>query len=916
MSEGGSRRAVAEIRFGEDRSGLTKVGGRSIHQYWSLLSPHFRDVLLAPQRRSDDGGVAWTWREALDKKPLTASELAGVRKRLERGNESFAENPVNPLMGDDRSGTSSQALIDQVAAKVKAMAESLAAKSDAALADFVCRTETGAMVHSWGVVSPASIYYPDALDSGVSGVVLVGGKPSSAGYEVVVENAQGLSVARTQSDEAGEFLFSKIAPGRYRVRVTSGRMKFPAKGVPVTVERGVMTRLELASTTNPDEPDKSTIENADEPPSVTSPGNLSSDSSRKRGGPGKTVAVLLLVLLLGSGGVWAWRSWSTSEKTGERIVAQSSSMTPEAFADGDKKAISSRLPANTGDDSRVPSATVDGVGGEKSWPTHSMSAENFETPRATISGREHTTATIGSKIEVLSGVAGSQGAGAVTTSGVNGPSSSTLMGQSPEQRSIDGPGKMVQGMSSVVTPPPKTGKNIRVVVADPSAAGASSEAGLPGSGSGSLEINNTMPGENQAGAINDTLGRKAAGDLATESGDAKAEGEAAQEGGSLSGSPTAETAQDTVTVGKANSGQPQIQGPKAMTSVVEKKLSGEKQKPTANANEPHLGEAAPEAEKKTASVPRSAAKREQSAVMPGSASSHDGATISTPSEGASGEKSALPGDRLPANTPAGSQAEPKAGENAKPVEKNPEPVAKITPDEATVSGAMSGEDLREVKIEIRVPVWKNEITRDAIVPTLPVLISESDAAELSRNILLAEKRKLLPETFRSPVIHYGIELQVDPALGSQPMAWTAMTEDRAAMQGSVQGNRVELVWLAGTAGEGKRVLKNAEGVAVARVIFTRDGVIRLELVGKTRAIFWIGVARSPRDGAAAKDQKPGRFAWQVVRGVAPHLSWRDDAVWPGGRGLRLEVALNNKPVSRTMVAIVDRLTGWSFSGEL
>ena len=48
MNEGGSRRAVAEIRFGEDRIGITKVGGRSIHQYWTLLGPHFRDVLLAP----------------------------------------------------------------------------------------------------------------------------------------------------------------------------------------------------------------------------------------------------------------------------------------------------------------------------------------------------------------------------------------------------------------------------------------------------------------------------------------------------------------------------------------------------------------------------------------------------------------------------------------------------------------------------------------------------------------------------------------------------------------------------------------------------------------------------------------------------------------------------------------------------
>ncbi|MBK9991426.1 MAG: carboxypeptidase regulatory-like domain-containing protein [Verrucomicrobia bacterium] len=916
MSEGGSRRAVAEIRFGEDRSGLTKVGGRSIHQYWSLLSPHFRDVLLAPQRRSDDGGVAWTWREAMDKKPLTAAELAGVRKRLERGNESFAENPVNPLAGDDRSGTSSQALIDQVAAKVKAMADSLAAKSDAALVDFVCRTETGAMIHSWGVASPAPIYYPDALESGVSGVVLVGGKPSAAGYEVVVENAQGLSVARTQSDEAGEFLFSKIAPGRYRVRVTSGRVKFPAKGATVTVERGAMTRLELASTTNPDEPDESTIENADESSTATSPGSLSSTSSRKKGRTGKTVAVLLLVLLLGGGGVWVWRSWSPSSEKDERIVAQTSSMTPEAFADGDKKTNSSRLSANTADDNGASPATVDGAGGTKSRQTQPASAEGFETPRATILGRERTSSTIGSRIEVLSGVA-APGPSAVTTSGVNGPAPSILPGQSSEQRSIAEPEKIVQGVSSVMKPPPKTGKDIRVVLADPSAAGTASEAGSPGAGAGSLENNNAMPGENQAGAINDTSGRKAPGGTSAVSGGTKAgEGEAASEEGSELASMTTDTAQDSVAVEKTKTGQPQKQGPKVMTSVVEKKQTGNSAKPSANTNESHKGEATADAEKQTAPVPRTAsAKSGQSKPKTGPAASPDGAASALPSEGTSAAKSAPLVGGLPGNAADAAQAEPKADEKTMDAENAAEPEAEPALDEAFISGAVSREKPREVKIEIRVPVWKCKMTRDAIVPTLPVLIGESDAAELSRNILLAEKRKLLPETFRSPVVHYGIGLQVDPALGSQPMAWTVTSGDRA-MQGSVQDNRGELVWLAGTAGEGKRVLKNAEGVEVARVVFARDGVVRLELVGNTRAVFWIGVARSPMDGAAAKDQKPGRFGWQVLRGTAPHLSWRDDDVWPGGRGLRLEVALNNKPVSRTMVGVVDRLTGWSFSWEL
>jgi len=915
MSEGGSRRAVAEIRFGEDRSGLTKVGGRSIHQYWSLLSPHFRDVLLAPQRRSDDGGVAWTWREASDKKPLTAAELAGVRKRLERGNESFAENPVNPLMGDDRSGTSSQALIDQVATKVKAMAESLAAKSDVALADFVCRTETGAMVHSWGVVSPAQIYYPDALESGVNGVVLVGGKPS-AGHEVVIENAQGLSVARTQSDEAGEFLFSKIAPGRYRVRVTSGRVKFAVKGSTVTVERGVMTRLEMASTTNPDEPDESATSESAEPSSNTSPGNLSSAASQKRSGPGKTVAVLLLLLLLGGGGVWAWRSWSTSDKTDKRVVTQSSSMTPEAFADGDKKAHEPKLSANAADESGESSAAVDGTGGTKSRPTQSTSATNFETPRPTISSRERSPSTIGSKIEVLSGVSGSPEAGAGVTGGVTGPSS-TSIGQGSAQKSMETPGNMVQSNSSVVKPPSQSGKDIRVAVADPSAAGALPEAGSPGAGSGNVEINNAMPGETQAGVINDASGRKTSGGVGTGSNSTKAAGgEAAPEAGSMSGTATADSAQDSVTAEKTKSGELPSQGPKVMTSVVEKKLSGKKPKPDANTNEPHPGEAVTEAEKKTAPIPcPAAAKPGQGGPKAGSAASHEGTTASPASEGPNEQKSAPQGDGTPANGMADSHAEPKAGDKLKPVEKEAESVATTAPDEASVSEAVTAVDLRKTLVEIRVPAWKCSLTRDAIVPTLPVLIGESDAADLSRNILLEEKHSLLPETFRVPVIHYGVTLQVDPALGGQALEWDSTRADRA-MQESVQGNRAEFVWLAGTVGEAEKVLRNSAGAQAARIIFTRDGSIRLELVGKTRAVFWVGVSRSPKDGMPPKDQKPARFGWQVLRGTAPHLSWRDDDSWPGGRGLRLEVVLNNKPVGHTVVGIVDRITGWSFSGEL
>jgi len=413
MNDGGSRRAVAEIRFGEDRVGITKVSGRSIHQYWTLLAPHFRDVLLAPQRRSDDGGVAWTWREAADKKPLTAAELAGVRKRLERAKESFEENPVSPLMGDARSGTRSQALIDQVAVKVKAMAESLIAKSDAVLGDFVCRTETGLMIHSWGVASAAPVVYPDSLETGVDGVVLIGGK-AARGYEVVIENAKGLSVARMQSDESGEFHFSKMGPGRYRVRVISGKVKFPAKGTQVTVERGTISRLELQSTEDSSDPGDS----ATNPPLAastdTSPGPLESASTQKNRTLGwlwKMGGVVLALLLLGGGGWWVWRTWSTSDETAKRVVVQGSSMAPEDFSAKDANAGKTRPSHPAADDIVGLGATADGVGGAIRHPASHLSTTTDRRPTATT-GSVRAVSTIGLKVDVLSGVSDARISGA------------------------------------------------------------------------------------------------------------------------------------------------------------------------------------------------------------------------------------------------------------------------------------------------------------------------------------------------------------------------------------------------------------------------------------------------------------------------------------------------------------------------
>jgi len=588
MNEGGSRRAVAEIRFGEDRIGITKVGGRSIHQYWTLLGPHFRDVLLAPQRRSDDGGVAWTWREATDKKPLTASEFASVRKRLERANESFAENPVSPLMGEARTGTRSQALIDQVATKVKAMAESLAAKSDAALAEFVCRTETGVMVHSWGVASPAAIVYPDSLETGVGGVVLVGEKPAE-GHEVVIENAKGLSVARMQSDEAGEFHFSKIGPGRYRVRVVSGRVKFPAKGVMVTVERGAVARVELVSSADSSNQDDGSSTPPISESTETSPASTDSTPPQDRGVRSwlfKTAVALLLLLLLVGGGVWGWKKWSSSGETDERLTVRTSSMAPEDFSTG-ANSISKPDSLNTsvGDSANL-GVSADGVRGVAHQPAaHARvtSSRGMIAPTA-----EKSLSTIGSKVEVLSGVADTRSKD--DKSAADPAAQSAPSGEATEQQSTPGQTNLVQDVGSTKASTSPRKKNPGVVAAGGPISGRAPQGGDAQAGEAeAVSVENKKPlqeAKSVAGTVTMPSAKKQAKAPAQGAvlvGEPRADSSAPQDEASISGPAPDALAPDGVTVTKSDGGLPREKAPTSKVSVMRKGSSDGSPSPASDA---------------------------------------------------------------------------------------------------------------------------------------------------------------------------------------------------------------------------------------------------------------------------------------------------------------------------------------------
>src|SRR5450432_2668790 len=160
MSRSVLRRSTAEVELGENPSGLSMIGNRPIHHSWHLFPAQFLNVLLAPQRRPDGSGVSWTWRESVDDQPLSAAELAGLREKLEVGNRAAAEH-FGAVTDPTKSsvGRSPPDANQQVREALDGMVTKLIRKRDSALAGFVCRTETGLMLHSWGAPQPARPFF-------------------------------------------------------------------------------------------------------------------------------------------------------------------------------------------------------------------------------------------------------------------------------------------------------------------------------------------------------------------------------------------------------------------------------------------------------------------------------------------------------------------------------------------------------------------------------------------------------------------------------------------------------------------------------------------------------------------------------------------------------------------------------------
>ncbi|MBC7369407.1 MAG: hypothetical protein H7343_21785 [Undibacterium sp.] len=200
---GGPRRAAVELRFGGSSAALPSIAGRALHQYWSLLAPHFRGIFLAPQWRADGTGINWAWREPATNTPLSPAEFATVRKRLPGAQRSLAAPPPDTLAADPRHAAASHAQIQTCTGEIIATLSPLPAS---ALAAYVARTEQGPLLHSWGLSPALTPFYPDTLNLEIHGTVFIAGRPAPD-HQIALANDEGKSLTRTRSDADGRFRF-------------------------------------------------------------------------------------------------------------------------------------------------------------------------------------------------------------------------------------------------------------------------------------------------------------------------------------------------------------------------------------------------------------------------------------------------------------------------------------------------------------------------------------------------------------------------------------------------------------------------------------------------------------------------------------------------------------------------------------
>jgi len=950
------RRAVALVRTGTPHPDWAVIGGRPIYQFWHMLSPHFRDVLLPPQRRSDGGGFSWSWRDAGAAGPPTGAELAEVRRRLKLAEQSFTATTTAPPWQhdpDDAGGPGS------LGAKVKAGAQAMVLQftgaSDAVLADFVCRTESGPMIHSWGARVPATPCFVDALECEIGGAVLLGDE-SGAGLELVLENRAGAIIAQTRTDAAGLFLFRRIPGGDYRIRVEH-RGDFPTTGFSVSVEQDSIYGLELRR--------------------GAAVATFSRVHSRAPFGSGTPVDVfshvpfpprrrsrrplLIGVLALSAGAGLGW-FWFIGPSGGGRVGPaapswQAADGATVAGPTGERSSGPGAVGAGGGG-SQVSRASSGRTSGERVPPGGKPAARRAMPPAEKSAGASPADVPDGprparpSGRTLKSGAANGANPGLGPAAGPAGDRDAATEDAAADQREagtepadkFEGGlrGARTKGRRSAKAPTSGVPVGANSAAADHGQADAAPDraeiapepADSPGK-SGEVPSRpgtRARPGTGAAGgaARPDAAGGAGAAPFGSSAeaggggGSPAGPGQAARAGASRGGGagPALRAAGKSATsaggdgatatgaeAGNAADGSRTRSGPVATLT---------RAKPAGHAGgvSPGAGEDPAEATEPATDLTDAAARAAEGKTTKAAAGS--GASASRSAAAATrGDATGTPSDAADGPAPS-AVASPRA---APPRRGQKSDTERGVGDGPTVAGpvrdagAASDEPALPQRHRLALADGGLRLLRDAILPTVPTPVGRTEPIESLRRRLRDEQEGRIPPGFRPAATARGVALDLPtgvwPAGG--PPHWVE-ADGTAPAGASVQGGRAELTWSgrnAVTAGEWRLV--RPDGSELAHVALEPGGVVTVRAIPAVRASVWVGVEGVT---GAALPGATTALEWRTWEGVAVPPAWRRSDRWSGGRGARLELPLVAGGGIPQPVALVDPLSGWAVTFEV
>ena len=946
------RRAAAEI---EGQAALYRIGSRSIHQFWHLFAAHFRHVFLAPQRRPDSGRVAWTWREDTESRPVTSTELTEVRRRLSESLRSLTRG-FDDL---DRGDATAESIDGQVRAAVSEMVGQLVAQRDAGLAAFVCRTDAGLMLHSWGASTAAKPFFPDAQNGEISGNVVIGTERLS-GVNVVLENEQGSVLGRIRSESEGVFRFPNVAPGNYRVR-TPDRSEFPVEGITVTMERESVTGLELrGASAGP--PEKSA-------PAVAAPEGSTPWYKRK------WLAAVGLLLVLCIGGC-IWNSSRTSSEQTRRKTDDSGWQSANGQISGtegkngrdDRKvgtegafsSLSSSLPPPK--IASTPHGPHDS-GDRKTGERAAAGPSGSEGDRADAKGKNPEVATDGNSANPTGSrptpVATSRSLPRESSTGKQADAANAGESQNGEES------QPLAGKAADASPPASGKKQPQPPKANASSAGNSSPTQTPnpdsapevassaqdsdtsvdGTGSKSGEKKGSTPSSKNAGSP--TSGSDAAAtDAQQPSSQADNRGSNGATPSVPGGKPTAATAASPTTGTHPSAGEQKPRGDasaaasdEAIPSDAAEENNSSKGNPSNKSSSPKTDAKSQPDESKTANqeakndepVTASATKNSKSA----GSSSKKNPEPAKSADNAVAASTAVAADDSPTSTADTASADPEAktGPAAKssgkksgqtptaqsPPEQKPEEVSEALAKKSPVFSVATSLNQDEGELvqtsKVRSSPWKARLVQDLIIPTHPLTAHEEEQMDAMRKKLRQERLAQMPQIFQIPRVKSGVILEFNRSdlSGKDSLQWHD-EYGRAIPTASVRAGVAEVEWEGATASPGTvYVLSSREGKTLVRMEVDQSGLMVLKMPPGAQIRYWVGIEIKPTTETTSRG-----FDWRLSTGEAIPTSWPRDNEWLGGKGRRIEIPLDatSKRVGHYGISLVDSGSHWALSSEV